>query len=359
MLNFTVGPVMTDPDILKISGESSPYFRNQEFSNIMLENEQLMLEFMHAPSHSRCIFLTTSGTGAMESCVINILNNKDKILVINGGGFGQRFVDLCKLHKKDFTPIVVEFGHQIKKEQLYFYANKGYTALLVNMGETSSGLCYDMKLISNFCKEQGILLIVDAISSFIADEIDMLALGAAAIFTGSQKALACHPGIAAVVLAPEALKRIEDNAEVVMYHSLKLALENGNRGQTPFTPAITTLLEINLRLNKIKKEGGIKVEHAKIVKLSKDFRTRVKSMPFEFIAENPSYAVTSLHPINVGAKFIVETMKNDFGIWICPNGGEFADIVFRVGHIGYITEEYNNKLMEAFTTMNKNGLFNV
>ena len=93
MLNFTVGPVMSDPEIIEVANHSAPYFRTPEFSKIMLQNEKIMLEFLNAPINSRCVFFTTSGTGAMESCVMNILNKQDKVIVINGGSFGQRFVN--------------------------------------------------------------------------------------------------------------------------------------------------------------------------------------------------------------------------------------------------------------------------
>lgn len=356
MLNFTVGPVMSDPKVLEIGGQSSPYFRNQEFSDIMLENENLMLEFMHAPQNSRCIFLTTSGTGAMESCVMNLLNDKDKVLVINGGSFGKRFVELCEMHKRNYIEIQVPFGHQIRRKQLYQYAGQDYTVLLVNMGETSSGTLYDMKLISDFCKEQHIVLIVDAISAFIADELDMEELNAAAVITGSQKALAVHPGISVVALAPTALERVEKNPEKCMYLSMKQALKNGERGQTPFTPAVTTLLEINARLKGIKKAGGINTEHLRIGQLASDFRNFIKNYPFELVSESPSNAVTSLRPLNVGARSIIENLKSKYNIWVCPNGGEYADTVFRVGHIGYITEENNKNLMDAFAHMYAQGL---
>ena len=111
MLNFTVGPVMSDSSILKEGGKSAPYFRTTEFSEIMIENEKLMLEFLNAPKNSRCIFLTASGTGAMESCVMNLLSSKDKVLVVNGGSFGQRFVEMCQLHKLDYTEIVTNVAN--------------------------------------------------------------------------------------------------------------------------------------------------------------------------------------------------------------------------------------------------------
>ena len=95
MVNFTVGPVMSSDEVLKIGGEQTPYFRNDEFSQVMLENEKLMKEFVYAEDKSRVVFITGSGTAAMEATVMNVFNEDDRVLVVNGGGFGQRFVDLC------------------------------------------------------------------------------------------------------------------------------------------------------------------------------------------------------------------------------------------------------------------------
>ena len=354
MLNFTVGPVMSSPDIIEIANHSTPYFRTPEFSEFMKENEQLMLEFLHAPEKSRCVFLTSSGTGAMESLVMNVLNEQDEVIVINGGSFGHRFVELCELHKRKFTEVKCEFGRQLRREQLS--GLEDHTALLVNMHETSTGVLYDMPMIAEFCKKNHILLLVDAISSFIADELDMEELGAAAVITGSQKALAVQPGISVIALSPSALERVEKNKEVCMYLSLKQALVNGVRGQTPFTPAVTTLLQINARLKGIKKLGGVEAERKVIASIAEEFRKGIKDLPFEFISESPSNAVTALHPVKVGAKEIIRILKDEYQIWGCPNGGEMADTVFRIGHIGYITRENLQKLIDALHDMDKRGL---
>lgn len=353
-LNFTVGPVMSDPDVLEIASHSTPYFRTPEFSEIMFENERMILELLHAPKDSRCVFLTASGTGSMESCVMNILNAKDKVIVVNGGSFGQRFVELCKLHDRAFTEVKCEFGKQLKREQLN--GLEEHTAFLINMHETSSGVLYDMKLVSDFCKKNNILLIVDAISAFLADEIDMEALGAVAVITGSQKALAVQPGVSLIALSPNAIERINDNSERCMYLSLKLALKNGERGQTPFTPAVTPLLQIHKRLSNIFKSGGVLQEQKRIAVAARMFREHIANLPLEIVSEAPSNAVTCLKPIHGGARKIVDVLKEEYNIWICPNGGDMADIVFRVGHIGYITEENIDRLVDALYDMNKRGL---
>ena len=215
MLNFTVGPVMSDEDVLEVAHTSTPYFRTPEFSELMLENERMFLALLHAPADSRAVFLTASGTGAMESCVMNLLSDRDRVIAVNGGSFGQRFVDLCALHGRDYTEVRCDFGRALRREQLI--GLEDHTALLINMHETSSGVLYDMDMVAAFCRENGIFLIVDAISAFLADELDMAALGAGAVLTGSQKALAVQPGVSLIALSPEAVRRAEENPELCLY----------------------------------------------------------------------------------------------------------------------------------------------
>ena len=98
MLNFTVGPVQSCDVVRTIGAEQVPYFRTAEFSAIMLENEKLMIEFAKAPAGSRAVFMTGSGTLSMEALVANVLTPRDKVLVVNGGGFGHRFMERCDIH---------------------------------------------------------------------------------------------------------------------------------------------------------------------------------------------------------------------------------------------------------------------
>lgn len=359
MLNFTVGPVMSLPEITKVASVSTPYFRTPEFSEVMLENEKIMLEFLEAPKNSRCVFLTTSGTGAMESCVMNVLNEQDKVIVINGGSFGARFAEMCEIHNLEYDEIKCDFGCQVTEKQFECFEGKGYTALLVNMDETSSGVLYDMHLISDFCKRNGILLIVDAISAFITDDINMEELNASVVITGSQKALAVQPGISVIALSPVAVERVNNNKEKTMYLSLKSALKNMERGQTPFTPAVTTLLQINTRLSGIRDNGGLKKERQKVIEICHMFREAVKDYPFEFVVKEEkdrSNAVTAVRTVGCSAKKIIQVLKDEYDIWVCPNGGELSDIVFRVGHIGNIQVEDMKKLLDALSDMKKRNI---
>lgn len=356
MLNFTVGPVMSSDMIRNIGAEQVPYFRTPEFSEIMLENEKLMKEFSGADDKARVVFITGSGTASMEAVVMNVFDETDKVLVVNGGSFGQRFVELCQIHEIPYEEIKLDTGKALTGEQLYQYDKKGFTGFLVNVHETSTGVHYDIEMISEFCKANGIFLIVDAISSFLADEFDMAKLGVQIMITGSQKALACPPGVSVIVLSSEAVKRVEVCEVKCMYLNLKSALKNGERGQTPFTPAVGTLRQINARLKEIKAAGGVASEIAKIASLANDFREKIKGLPFEICSEAMSNAVTPIHPLNASAYDIFTVLKDEYNIWVCPNGGELADKIFRVGHIGALTEEDNTALVNAMMDMQSTGL---
>ena len=120
------------------------------------------------------------------------------------------------------------------------------------------------------------------------------------------------------------------------------------RGQTPFTPAVGTLLQIHARLKEIEANGGVASEIAKVKALAEDFRNRIKDLPLNVVSECMSNAVTPLSPTNgMSAYDIFLKLKDEHGIWICPNGGDLKEKVFRVGHIGCLTTAENDKLIEA------------
>ena len=355
MLNFTVGPVMSSDRVRAIGQEQVPYFRTSEFSELVLECEDLLTGFAGAPVGSRSLFITGSGTASMEAVVMNVFTTEDKVLVVNGGSFGHRFVELCEIHGIPHDSIDLKFGEPLMRKHLEKFENKGFTGFLVNMHETSTGVLYDMNLISEFCKRNGLFLVVDAISSFLADPFNMRELDAQVMITGSQKALACPPGISIIVLSGKAVDRVYSNKSPCMYFDLKDALKNGERGQTPFTPAVGIIRQIYARLKEIQSAGGVENEIRRIAGIASDFRAKIVDLPFEVFSPSMSNAVTPLHPFRASAHQVFLTLKDEYGIWICPNGGELKDSVFRVGHIGYITAEDNTTLVNALIDMQQRG----
>lgn len=355
MLNFTVGPVMCSDEVRTVGGEQVPYFRTPEFSNLMFENEKLMLKFAKAPDGSKVAFMTNSSTGSMEAVVMNCFTPQDNVIVIDGGSFGHRFVELCEIHDVPHDVIKLYHGQKLTKERLYELDGKGYTGLLVNIDETSTGVLYDSEMIGEFCRKNNLFYVCDCVSAFLADPFDMAHCGADVMITGSQKVLACPPGISIIVLAPRAVDRVNNAHVKSMYFDLADVLKNMERGQTPFTPAVGILRQINTRLKEIEAAGGADAEIARVAAQAEDFRKKIKELPFEFVSESPANGVTPVHPLNANAYDVFMELKDNYGIWICPNGGEMKSTVFRVGHIGHLAHEDNTTLINALKDLQAKG----
>lgn len=362
MINFAVGPVQMEEEIRTVGAQEIPYFRTSEFSQLMKENEALMKKFVKAEQDARAIFLTGSGTAAMEAAVLNLFTKEDRVLIVNGGSFGARFVKICKVLGIPYEEIRLEAGKELKREYLNSYENRDFTGFLVNVHETSTGVLYDMNLISDFCKRNHLMLLVDAVSSFLADDFHMEQWGVDLMLTGSQKALALPPGLAVLVLGKRAVKRVQEHQVKSIYFDFKEYLKDGERGQTPYTPAVSVLIQLNVRLRGIE-DRGLAEELEKIRNQAEDFRKKIGELPFEIPSESLSNAETPLHPTgrkkdgtSVSAYEIFETLKNEYGIFVCPNGGELAEKIFRVGHMGNLTAADNDSLISALKEMQNRGL---
>jgi aspartate aminotransferase-like enzyme len=138
---------------------------------------------------------------------------------------------------------------------------------------------------------------------------------------------------------------------------LKLALKNQERGQTPWTPAVGILRQINVRLKEIDVAGGCDAEICRVRELASYFRSKLLQyeLPFEIVSESLSNAVTPLHPTTRSANEIFLKLKDEYGIWVCPNGGNLKDRVFRVGHIGHLTTNDFDILLDAFMDLRNKG----
>ena len=360
MMNFTIGPVQMDDETLEIGKQQIPYFRTPEFSALMKENEAILCRLFDAPEGARVVFMTGSGTASMEGGVMNFFSSGDNVLVVNGGSFGHRFVQLCEIHQIPFTEIKLDYGKPLTKELLYQFDNKGYTGMMLQLCETSTGVLYNMEMIGDFCAKNDMFLFVDAVSGFMADEFSMKKMHVNAAITGSQKALSLPPSMSFTVLDSKAQKRCAENKVRSMYFDYCDYLKNGERGQTPFTPAVSTIIMLNEKLRRLEKSGGIRVANKTAKERAEYFRAKIKHLPLKLFSalEDSSNCVTALMPTTKGvnAHRIFEIIKDEYGIWICPNGGDMAEKVFRVGHIGNISNADIDQLVEVFEDLVKRKL---
>lgn len=347
---FLAGPVQMYESTLNIAGLEHPYFRSIEFSKLMKKNEIRLKELLGDNSSSHLLFLTMSGTGAMEATVYNCLNFKDKCLVVNGGTFGKRFCNILDNQSIPYDSIDLKWNESLTKKHLENFKNNGYTAFLVNIHETSCGKLYDLSIISSFCKENGLFLIVDAISSFLADEFYMSKFDVDATIISSQKGLCCHSGMSVVALSDRMNEKVlKSKRRMPSYYDFKCYIKNMDRGQTPFTPATAIAYEIDDVLSKIEKCGGI-MEWLKIVKERADFfRKLAETRGFVIPDYSKSTMLTPIYFDKANAQDVVNELRQRYDTYITPCGGELADYLVRIGHLGDLSLSDYSDLCEKMT----------
>lgn len=341
------------PQTLHIASEQLPYFRTPEFSELMFENERLFKASIRAARNSKTVFLTTSGTGAMEAAVINCFGDEDKLLVINGGGFGKRFAEICQIHGISYDELKLDFGEVLTEDRLNGFDGSKYTGLLVNLHETSTGQLYDINLISAYCRKYGLYLVVDAISTYLADKIEFDAMEIDVLIVSSQKALALSPGLSVVEISERIYRnRVLKMPIRSMYLDFKSHVKNMERGQTPFTPAVGILLELNERLKQIETTGVDEIQ-TEMHTLAERFRRELKTRGFRI----PEYPLSNaLTPVLLepNAREIYEQLKSKYGIMVTPSGGALEKVLIRVGHLGNVKWDDYEVLLNAMEQIREN-----
>jgi aspartate aminotransferase-like enzyme len=302
------------------------------------------------PDH-RVMMLTGSGTAGMEAAVLNLFAPGERVLVVNSGDFGQRFVELAELHQLAVTEVKLGPGEQLTEEDLWPHDHGGFAGLLMNHHETSTGSLHDLTVVAQFCRGRKLLLVVDAISSFLADHLAVAATGIDALILSSQKALALPPGMSFVMLSPKAEQRVRSAPRRSFYFDFKSHLDNLPRGQTPFTPAVGVLGQLERRLERLLQRGvGVEIDGVRALAL--DVRGKIHGLPLRVFPVCPSNAVTALELSGgMAPAWLVGRLAAEFGLFVCPNGGPLGDRIFRVGHLGDLTAADNTRLVAALRSL--------
>ena len=342
---FTPGPVPIDNHILELGSQQLAYNRTPEFSSL---THDILVGLNYVfQTNGKAAILTSSGTGAMEAAVLNFLDRSDRVLIINGGTFGQRWCDLCRIHSIDFSEIKVDAGQDVDADHLSEkLAQEKFTALLINAHETATGQLYDIELIGNIARQYGLMFIVDAISSICADRFFMDDWHVDVAILSSQKALALPPGLSFVAMSERAQSRLQSNKPKSLYFNLSDYLVNQERGQLPYTPAIGLLMQLHQRLLDIKQTtlpATIK-QHAD---MAGRFRLFLGDIGLKVLASRPSNALTAVVCNNDNALEIVKVLREQYNIEVAPNGGALKDKIFRVSHMGAIKNTDVDILVKA------------
>ena len=347
MKMFTIGPVEFYPSTKKIRENGFIYFRTNEFGEIVKSSLRRLSNLLGNNIPNSLIYFAASGTAMMEATVENCVSNNDKCLVINGGSFGKRFCELLEYHHKTFDSINIKWNEELTHKHLESYENKDYTMLFVNLHETHTGQLYDIKMLSDFCKRNNMMLVVDAISAFLADEYDMEKYGIDLTIISSQKGLCLSPGMSFVSFSKRMLDKIEKMPlPPTKYFDFKDYLKNITRGQTPYTPPVLVMYELQDMLNVIDKEGGLGTRLSCIKQKAEYFRKKARALGLTIPSYPLSNALTPLYFEDVNAYEVIQTLKDKYQIYVNPCGGDLSKKLLRVAHIGNTTLEDIDDLLE-------------
>lgn len=331
------GPTPIPPEVLAAMSMPIIHHRSTDFIPV-LESAKKGLQWLYQTKND-VLILCSTGTGGMVSSVNNFFSPGDKVLVVNGGKFGERWTKICQAYGLDVQEIKVEWGYSVKpgvvEEALEKEpAIKGVFAQAV---ETSTGVYHDIHALSKIIKgREDTLLVVDAISALVAHDLRTDEWGIDIMIAGSQKGLMLPPGLAFISVSEKAW-RMSENAKLPrFYFNLKKEREALAKNQTNFTSAVTLIIGLNESLKLLQKEGleNVFKRHAL---LAYALREAMKALGLELYSrESPSNAVTTiLAPEGLDGQEIYKNLRDKYGITAAGGQGKARGKIFRIAHLGY------------------------
>lgn len=312
------------------------HHRHPEFQELFTRvNANLRYLFQTAQP---VVTLTSSGTGAMEAAVCNLHSPGETAIFINGGKFGERWGELLKAYGITPVELTVAWGESVEPQQvaqaLKVHPNAG--AVYLTHSETSTGAATDVKTIAAIVREySSALTVVDGITAVGAMEMRMDEWGIDVCVTGSQKGLMIPPGLSFIALSERAWRRVEISRLPKYYFSLSAARKALENNDTPWTPAVSLLIGVDIALEMIRAEG-IENVWARHDRLARAVRSAVQALGLKLLAKSPSNALTAVWiPEGIDAKKFNKTLKEKYHITVAGGQGHLTGKIFRIAHLGY------------------------
>jgi len=335
------GPTALPPSVREAGGRQMVNHRGDEFRALLRRVSAGMKPFF-GTEHD-VILLTCAGTGALEAAVVNTLSPGDAVLAVSMGAFGDRFAKIAEVYGAAVTRLDVEWGKAADADGVRRAAAAipNLKAVLLTHNETSTGVTNRVGDLAAAVREVApdALLLVDAISALGAVPFEMDAWGLDLVVTGSQKAWMSAPGMAMAAVGPRAWAAGETAKMPRFYLDLKRHRDSAVNGETPWTPAVAVLYQVDEGLRLMQAEGdGVFTRHETCAAMS---RAGLRALGFELLAAD-----------DVASKTVTAALVPDGMDWKAFNGdlkrrslvlaggqGKLTGKIFRLGHLGSVTTE--------------------
>ncbi len=337
-LLFTPGPTPLPPETSLAMAQPIDYHRSPAAAALIQDVLEKLKHVFQTENDVLC--LTTSGTGAMEGAVANLLCRGDKVLVIRSGKFGERWSDICTAYGVEVIPIHVTWGESVEPSVVasHLTAYPEVKAVFATLCETSTGALHDIEALAQLTQVRPTLLVVDAVSALGADDLQMDTWGVDAVVSCSQKGLMTPPGIAFASLNARAWEAVARADLPKYYLDFRKARDAGSEGSTPYTPAITLIHALQASLNLLCAEG-IRNTIARHARLAQATRSAIAALGLQPFATRPANTLTSIRlPAEVDGKAFIALMREKHGITYAGGQSQLRGKIARIAHLGWINE---------------------
>jgi len=335
------GPTPCPPPVLEAMARQMVNHRGPEFMRAVNDSTDKLKQLFQTKND--LFILTGSGTGGLEAAAVNVLSPGDKVLSVSIGVFGDRFAAIAQTFGAEVIPLKFEWGKAAEPDAVRqaLKDNPDVKAVLITHNETSTGVTNDLASLSAVVKEFGKLLLVDAISSLGSINLPVDDWQVDVAITGSQKGWMVPPGLAMVSVSPQAWEAHEQAKMPRFYWDFTRAKNYLAKGQTPWTPAVSIFFALDIALDMMLKEGleHIFARHARIAQAARDGIKSVGLSGFadEKYASNTVTSIAGSDGLDIAK--LRKIMREEHQIVLGGGQQKLDGKVFRIGHLGLVTEE--------------------
>jgi len=335
------GPTPCPSDVLQAMTKQMINHRGPEFGQ-MLNGVTVKLKQLFQTKND-LFLLTGSGTGGLEAVIVNALSPGDRVLSVSIGVFGDRFGTIANQFGAEVVPLSFEWGKAADPDAVSkaLKSEPKVKAVLVTHNETSTGVTNDLEAISEAVKEFDKLLLVDAISSLGSINLPVDDWHCDMVVTGSQKGWMVPPGMAMVSISQEGWRAQASAKMPRFYWDFAKAKSYLEKGETPWTPAISVVFAFAVALDMILKEGlaNVFARHARVAQAARDGIKSLGLSPFaeESHASNTVTAVAASDGLDT--KKMIKMMREEHQVVLAGGQQKLDGKIFRIGHLGWVTED--------------------
>jgi aspartate aminotransferase-like enzyme len=330
------GPTPIPNEVELAMSETMIHHRTPRFNKVFEEARRGLKKLFGTKND--VIMFASSGTGAMEAAVANLFSPGDKVLVINGGKFGERWLNIANAFGLSPIDLKVEWGQAVKVAEIekHLKAQPDIQAVLIQASETSTTVLHPVKEIASLTKG-GPLFLVDGVTAVGVVSVPLDEWGIDVLVTGSQKALMLPPGLGFIALSDRAWDRTKKAKLPRFYFDLNLERKNQQKGSGAFTPAVSLIFGLRASLNMMEREGLDKV-YARHARLCRATRAAATALGLRLLAaDHPSPAATGLYlPEGIDADRVLEYLRDRMNVTLAEGQDQLKGKVIRIAHVGYM-----------------------